>query len=101
MNGLQVNPRQVLHELWEPQIRAEPDTRDFILIHIEAHGTRSDRQAKAKVMLVHRFDEETGFTAMEQATGWHAAIMTEAIARGRVPSGVIPIERTDPTLSWR
>ena len=93
VNGLQVSPRQVLHELWEPQIRAEPDTRDFILIHIEAHGSRQGKPAKVKVLLIHRFDGETGFTAMEQATGWHAAIMTEAIAKGRIPSGVIPIER--------
>ncbi|MFP3853637.1 MAG: saccharopine dehydrogenase C-terminal domain-containing protein [Anaerolineales bacterium] len=93
VNGLQVSPRQLLHELWEPQIRAESNTRDFILIHIEAHGSRQGRAAKAEVLLIQRFDEETGFTAMEQATGWHAAIMTEAIAKGRIPSGVIPIER--------
>jgi saccharopine dehydrogenase-like NADP-dependent oxidoreductase len=42
--------------------------------------------------LLHYFDERTGFTAMEQGTGWHAAILTGAIARGEVESGVIPVE---------
>lgn len=88
-----VSPRQVLHELWEPQIRAQEGTRDFILIHIEATGQRGGKASTAKLLLIHRYDEETGFTAMEQATGWHAAIMTEAIAKGHVPSGVIPVER--------
>ncbi|MDX1599885.1 MAG: saccharopine dehydrogenase C-terminal domain-containing protein [Anaerolineales bacterium] len=93
VNGLQVSPREVLHTLWEPQIRAEPGTPDFILIRIVAEGLKNDRSAAAIVDLVHRFDEETGFTAMEQATGWHAAIVTAAIAHGRVPVGVVPIER--------
>ena len=47
----------------------------------------------ALVNLLHYFDEETGFTAMEQGTGWHASILTAAIARGEVEKGVIPVER--------
>lgn len=42
--------------------------------------------------LIHYADKQTGFTAMEQGTGWHAAIMLEAIAFGRVAKGVIPVE---------
>lgn len=93
IDGIRISPREVLHELWEPQIRAEPGRQDFILIHIVAEGTLNGRQASATVELIHRYDEETGFTAMEQATGWHAAIMTAAIAHGRVASGVVPVER--------
>jgi lysine 6-dehydrogenase len=93
LGTVQVSPRQLLHHLWEPQIRAGAGTKDFILIHIEARGERGGQPATARLQLIHRFDEETGFTAMEQATGWHASIMTEAIAKGRVPSGVIPVER--------
>lgn len=93
VGGQQISPREVLHTLWEPQIRAEPETRDFILIHIRAQGTVNGEEKTAWVHLVHRYDEGTGFTAMEQATGWHAAILTEAIAHGHIPSGVIPVER--------
>ncbi len=93
VDGIHVRPREVLHTLWEPQIRAEPDLHDFILIHIVAEGTRDGNEATITVDLVHWYDDETGFTAMEQATGWHAAIMTTAIAHGRVASGVVPVER--------
>jgi len=30
---------------------------------------------------------------MERLTGWHAAIMTEMIAKGEIPPGVHPLER--------
>jgi saccharopine dehydrogenase-like NADP-dependent oxidoreductase len=39
------------------------------------------------------YDEKTGFTAMEQGTGWHASILTHAIARGAVPTGAVPLEK--------
>jgi len=45
------------------------------------------------VDLIHYADETTGFSAMEQGTGWHAAILTHAIAEGRVPAGVVPVEK--------
>ncbi len=93
VDGQQVIPRHVLHALWDPQIRADPDTRDFILVHILARGLKDGRPAETRLTMVHYYDEKTGFTAMEQGTGWHAAIVTAAIATGEVPPGVIPIER--------
>jgi lysine 6-dehydrogenase len=92
VDGAWVTPRHVLHALWDPQIRAAPETRDLILIRILARGTRGGRPAEVRVDLIHRYDEATGFSAMEQGTGWHAAILTEAIAFGRVAKGVIPVE---------
>jgi lysine 6-dehydrogenase len=93
VDGQGVVPRHVLHALWDPQIRAAPDTRDLIIIRILAQGRKDARKAEALVELIHRYDEATGFTAMEQATGWHAAILAEAIAQRRVPKGVIPVEQ--------
>jgi lysine 6-dehydrogenase len=93
VDGEPVIPRHLLHVLWDPQIRAEPETRDFILVHIRAYGVRQGTPTEVIVELLHRYDDRTGFTAMEQGTGWHAAIMTAAIAKGAVPPGVIPVER--------
>lgn len=93
VGGLDVSPREVLHLLWDPQIRADPETRDFILIDILATGRQRGAEHQVEVRLIHSYDEDTGFTAMEQATGWHASIMTAAIAHGHVPSGVVPVER--------
>ncbi len=92
VDGQSVVPRHLLHTLWDPQIRATPDTRDFILIRILATGTKDGRPHEVHVDLVHSYDDQLGFTAMEQATGWHAAIMTAAIAMGRVPAGAVPVE---------
>jgi lysine 6-dehydrogenase len=92
VDGQSVVPRHVLHALWDPQIRANQDTLDFILIRILATGIKGGRPHEAQVDLVHSYDQQLGFTAMEQATGWHAAIMTEAIAMGRVPAGAVPVE---------
>jgi len=93
VDGRPVVPRHLLHALWDPQIRADETTLDFILIRVLARGTVDGRLAEAQVDLVHYSDPKTGFTAMEQGTGWHAAIMTEAIARGEIPPGVVPVER--------
>ena len=92
VDGQPVVPRHVLHALWEPQIRADPTTRDVIIIRILATGRTNGRNAEVWVDLIHEYDEGTEFTAMEQGTGWHAAIMTAAIGRGRVPKGVVPVE---------
>ena len=92
VDGQRIVPRRLLHALWDPQIRAAPETRDLILIRILASGKKDSRATEVWVDLIHKYDEATGFSAMEQGTGWHAAILTEAIAFGRVPRGVIPVE---------
>jgi lysine 6-dehydrogenase len=93
VGGVCVSPRQVLHALWEPQIRAAPNERDLIIIRILARGTKAGKPTEAWVTLIHYADETTGFSAMEQGTGWHAAILTHAIAAGKVTPGVIPVEK--------
>ena len=37
-------------------------------------------------------DEGTGFNAMEQSTGWHAAIVCHWMASGRIAPGATPNE---------
>ena len=93
VDGQSIIPRKVLHALWEPQIRAAPDTRDLALIRILARGRSGGKAAEAQVDLQLLYDEETGFTAMEQGTGWHASILTAAIAAGELQPGVIPVEK--------
>lgn len=46
--------------------------------------------------LIDHFDEETGFTAMERATGWSAAIVAEMMARGMTPRGAGGVETFVP-----
>ncbi len=67
--GESLIPRQVLHTLWEPQIRAEPDMRDLTIIRIHAKGKKDGKDADAQIDLFLYYDEAAGFTAMEQGTG--------------------------------
>ncbi|MFA9403843.1 MAG: saccharopine dehydrogenase family protein [Anaerolineales bacterium] len=92
IGAMKVQPREVLHALWEPLIRAEGDTRDLAIIRILATGVHQGVETEAQVDLYLEYDEETNFTAMEQGTGWHAAILAEAAVMGKVESGVIPVE---------
>jgi lysine 6-dehydrogenase len=42
-------------------------------------------------------DPDLGFTAMERATGWHAAIVCHLMASGRIAPGAVPVEEAvDP-----
>jgi len=78
-----VVPRDVFHALLEPHIGAgsEP-ARDVCVMRVKATGEKHGRPAEALVELVDRYDEATGFTAMQRLTGWHAAICLELAVRG-------------------
>jgi lysine 6-dehydrogenase len=92
--GASVVPRDVFHALLEPRIGAGPEpVRDVCVMRVEAAGERGGRPARAVIDLVDRYDDATGFTAMQRLTGWHAAICLELAARGQLGAGVIPVER--------
>ena len=93
VDGQEIIPRHVLHALWDPKIRASDDTRDFVFVHILARGIKDGQDMEIQLDFLHHYDEKTGFTAMEQGTGWHTSIITAAIARGEIPRGVIPVEK--------
>ncbi len=61
---------------------------------------RTSRDAEAFVEMIDYYDEETGFTAMERATGWSAAIVTEMMAHGQTPRGAGGVERMVPARPY-
>jgi lysine 6-dehydrogenase len=90
-----VVPRQLYHNLLEPQITA-PDIRDICVVRVRGVGIKDGRRAEVVIDLVDRYDEKTGFTGMERLTGWHCATMMGFQARGRVPAGGVPMEIAVP-----
>jgi lysine 6-dehydrogenase len=92
VDGQQVVPRQVFHALLEPRIRARPGERDVVVAKVVASGRRQGRAARAVVDLRVDAHDGLGFTAMEQATGWHAAIVCHLMASGRIQPGATPVE---------
>jgi lysine 6-dehydrogenase len=99
VQGALVSPRNVFHALLEPRIAAPPGLRDVVVARVVARGRRESKAAEASVDLRVRYSEELGMTAMEQSTGWHAAIVCHLMASGQVASGVTPVEvAVDPEL---
>lgn len=91
VDGVSISPRAVFKALYGPKVNAL-DKKDVCVIRIRAQGIKDGCQAMAQVDLVDRYDESTGFTAMERTTGWHASIVAAMLARGETPVGALPLE---------
>ncbi len=91
VGDVEVIPRDFLHTLLEPQIR-QPDVRDVCVMRVKCRGKRDGRPATATLELIDRYDEETGFAAMERITGWHASIIAILAAQGKIREGAVPVE---------
>jgi len=99
IGGSTVVPRDIFHALLEPRIGAGPGpVRDVCVMRVKAIGEKGGRPAEAVIELVDRYDEATGFTAMQRLTGWHAAICLGLAVRGQLPAGVVPVERVPGDL---
>jgi lysine 6-dehydrogenase len=92
VDGVEVVPRRVYHTLIEPKIRATEETRDVVISRVIGKGRKQGRLVEVTVDVLVYYDEELGFTAMQQATGWHAAIVCWLMASGQISPGVTPVE---------
>lgn len=95
VNGVEVVPRDVFHALFEPKV-VFPQDRDRVIVRVKATGKKDDREAEALVELIDDYDETTGFTAMERATGWSAAVVAGMMVRGETPRGAGGVETQVP-----
>ncbi len=96
VGGVKVSPREVLHTLLDPKLRAKPGEPDLVIVRVQAVGKKDGRLAQAVVELIDRYDEATGFTAMQRTTGWDGSIKAILNARGVTPRGVHPAETAVP-----
>ncbi len=90
--GQSLAPRDVLNTLLAPKITPEPPVHDVCLIRTQAVGRHNGSHAACTLNFLETSDLETGFTAMEQLTGWHASIIAILSARGKLPQGAVPVE---------
>ena len=92
VQGIQVCPREVLHTLLEPKLRAKPGERDLVIVRVLAKSRKDGHKAQVLIDLIDYYDEATGFTAMQRTTGWDGSIKTILNAQGVTPRGVNPAE---------
>jgi lysine 6-dehydrogenase len=96
VGGVAVVPRDLLHAVLDPKIRAKPGEPDLVIVRVLAKGRKDGRAAEVVVELIDRFDESTGFTAMERTTGWDGSIKAILNAQGVTPRGAHPAEIAVP-----
>jgi lysine 6-dehydrogenase len=93
--GQPVVPRELFHALLEPRIH-QPEVRDVCVMRVAGRGLKNGRDTRVTVELVDRYDEATGFTAMQRLTGWHASAIAILAARGQLARGANPVELAVP-----
>jgi lysine 6-dehydrogenase len=98
VGDVRVAPRDVLHALLEPKIK-KADVRDICVMRVRCDGIKDGRAAASIVELIDRYDEQTGFTAMQRLTGWHASLMLIAAVTRQIPAGVTSVERALPGVA--
>ena len=90
-NGFSISPREFYHHLLEPHISTE-SPKDICIMRTEATGTLNGKPLTNRVECVEKYNDETGFLAMEMWTGFHASMVMQHIVSSKVPSGAHPIE---------
>jgi lysine 6-dehydrogenase len=95
VNEVKVTPRDVFHALFESKVTFRED-KDLVIVRARVLGKKDGKEAESLVQLIDYYDEATGFTAMERATGWSAAIVLEMAARGQTPRGSGGVESFVP-----
>jgi lysine 6-dehydrogenase len=97
--GVSVIPRQLYHALLGPMVQVER-VIDVCVMRARGTGERDGKDVSLVIELIDRYDEATGFTAMERLTGWHAAIMAQFIARREIPAGAWSLEKAIPATRF-
>ena len=96
VGGQTISPRDVLHAVIDPKIRATPEDRDVVIVRVLGKGSKDGKKAEFLLDLIDYYDEETGFTAMERTTGWDGSITAIMNAQGITPRGANPVEVAVP-----
>jgi lysine 6-dehydrogenase len=92
VDGIEVSPRAVFHALIEPRIRAADEYRDVVVNRVIGTGEIAGRRTEIELDVINHRPASLPFTAMQAATGWHAAIMMHRLAREACRPGVIEVE---------
>ena len=91
VDGMPVVPRKLFHRVAAPRIDF-PEDKDLVVLRVEGTGTKDGEAKTVRLDILDFHDDATGFTAMERTTGFPAAMVAEAMARGQVAHGVRALE---------
>jgi lysine 6-dehydrogenase len=84
-----VAPRDVFHAVVGPMLE-DPAVRDIALLQVDVTDANG---SGVRYRMAQRFAEKTGFTAMEQTTGYPTAAIAHALAKRGLPHGTMTPDR--------
>jgi lysine 6-dehydrogenase len=82
-------PRDAFHAVVGPMLD-DPNVRDVALLQCDVTDAKG---SGVRYRMVQRFDGKTGFTAMEQTTGYPTAAVAHALAKRELPHGSMTPDR--------
>jgi lysine 6-dehydrogenase len=88
VDGCLLPPRRLTEQLLEPILVGETPIEDVVVVRVHCTGSSEGRAIRAEVDTLVFHDLATGLTAMQQCTGFDAAIVAAMMARGEIPPGV-------------
>tara|TARA_Y100001970_G_scaffold23435_1_gene27564 strand:- start:41900 stop:43057 length:1158 start_codon:yes stop_codon:yes gene_type:complete len=91
-NGKKIIPRDFYHHLLEPQLDTK-DFNDICVMRVHAIGLVNGSKKEVTIDAYETYDDKTQLMAMEKWTGWHASIVMQHIANGKISGGAYPIEK--------
>ena len=84
-----VRPRDVFHAVCGPRLD-EPEVEDLAVLRVDCID---EKGRGVRFQMLQYKDAATGFTAMEQGTGYPTAVVAHAMARRELPAGALTPER--------
>lgn len=91
-NGKKIIPREFYHHLLEPQLDTK-DFNDICIMRVHGLGLVNGKRKEVVIDAYETYDDKTQLMAMEKWTGWHASIVMQHIANGKIKDGAYPIEK--------
>jgi lysine 6-dehydrogenase len=92
VHGTHVKPSDVFQAVMQ-KLWTHPSEPDLVVLRVDVIGKKNGRSVRHRSLILDYQDTKTGFSAVERATAFSAAIITSLQARGRTPKGAVPLEK--------
>jgi lysine 6-dehydrogenase len=94
-----LEPRRLMRQLMEQRL-AFPEVHDLVVMRCTVSGRHGGQSRTLQYDLLDRHDDETGFSAMERATAFPAALVAYMQARRLIDPGARPLEVAVPVKQY-
>ncbi len=84
-------PREVFCSIMNPQLK-DPNDTDQVIVRAIGKGVKNNENRALQLDIHHHHNASTGFSAMEQLTGFSTSIYAQHVASGKLPSGCLKYE---------